>query len=64
MIVNGKEMALPGGITVAELFNQLELEQDRVVVEINREIIPREAYLGTKINSGDQVEIVSFVGGG
>ncbi|AKL97204.1 thiamine biosynthesis protein ThiS [Clostridium aceticum] len=64
MIINGKEMNLPGGLTIIELLEKLNLHKDRVVVEVNYEIVAKEQYVETILNAGDQVEIVSFVGGG
>ncbi|ARE89683.1 sulfur carrier protein ThiS [Clostridium formicaceticum] len=64
MIINGKEMDLPEGITIVELLEKLHLHKDRVVVEVNYEIVAKEQYTETILNGGDQVEIVSFVGGG
>lgn len=63
VIVNGKKLALEG-LTLAELLTQEAYQVDRVVVELNGQIIPPGAYSSTQISAGDQVEIVSFVGGG
>jgi thiamine biosynthesis protein ThiS len=35
-----------------------------VAVEMNRVILPREAYGSTRLAEGDSLEIVHFVGGG
>lgn len=63
VIVNGKEQALEG-LTLAELLAQEAYQLDRVVVELNGHIIPPDAYAKTQLLAGDQVEVVSFVGGG
>lgn len=49
---------------VAELIEQLGMKQDRVAVELNRNIIPRERWAETPLSAGDRLEIVHFVGGG
>ncbi|WP_427340161.1 sulfur carrier protein ThiS [Caloranaerobacter sp. DY30410] len=64
MIVNGKEMNFETEITVDELLKNLELDKDKVVVEVNFEIVPKEKYTDRILNKEDKVEIVSFVGGG
>lgn len=64
MILNGKEMKLTKSMTVIELLEQLELNKDKVVVEINLEILPKESYSDRIINDDDKIEIVGFVGGG
>ncbi|MEN6462946.1 MAG: sulfur carrier protein ThiS [Syntrophomonas sp.] len=64
MIVNGKEMDLPSGITVTELLEQLNLSQNSIVVAISLVVVPKEKYSSTILNQEDQVEIIRLVGGG
>jgi len=40
------------------------MKPDRVAVELNREIVPRDRWSATLLNQGDRLEIVHFVGGG
>ena len=49
---------------VAELIEQLGMKQDRVAVELNRNIVPRDRWAETRLSAGDRLEIVHFVGGG
>jgi thiamine biosynthesis protein ThiS len=51
-------------ITLSELIDQLGIKQDRVAVELNREIIPRERWSETRLKAEDRLEVVHFVGGG
>jgi sulfur carrier protein len=51
-------------ITLAQLVEQLGMKQDRVAVELNRNIVPRDQWAETNLVEGDQLEIVHFVGGG
>ncbi|WP_200905853.1 sulfur carrier protein ThiS [Caloranaerobacter sp. TR13] len=64
MIVNGKEMSFETEITIDNLLKSLGIDKDKVVVEVNFEIVPKEKYTDRIINKEDKVEIVSFVGGG
>ena len=64
VVVNGKKVEFREPITVAELLAQHHLHPTRVAVELNREILPRKEYSSAQIKSGDQIEIVTFVGGG
>jgi sulfur carrier protein len=64
VVINGKNTELAEPITVAELLSRHELHPSRVAVEINREILPKKSYQSVQVNSGDQIEIVTFVGGG
>lgn len=51
-------------ITIASLLKELNLPQEKVVVEVNFQIISKELYLTHKLYDADSIEIVSFVGGG
>jgi thiamine biosynthesis protein ThiS len=64
VIINGEAHTLTAGVTIADLVSQLGLNQRRIAVELNREIIAREEYGSLVLADGDQVEIVHFVGGG
>jgi sulfur carrier protein len=50
--------------TLAQLIEHLGMKQDRVAVELNRNIVPRDQWAATTLAEGDQLEIVHFVGGG
>lgn len=62
--LNGESRELGDGITIADLVGQLGLGQRRIAVEVNRDIVPRDAYTGHSLREGDEVEIVQFIGGG
>jgi len=62
--INGDEKQFPDGLSLAELVAQLGMKADRVAVELNREIVPRAQWSETRLNEGDKLEIVHFVGGG
>jgi sulfur carrier protein len=50
--------------TLAALIESLAMKPDRVAVELNREIVPRNGWQQTVLKDGDHLEIVHFVGGG
>jgi thiamine biosynthesis protein ThiS len=50
--------------TLAALIESLAIKSDRVAVELNREIVPRDRWAETLLKDGDSLEIVHFVGGG
>jgi sulfur carrier protein len=64
MQVNGKEVDYEADVTVEELLNRLELQQDKVVVEVDEEIVSKDEYSIKKLTSESKVEIIRFVGGG
>jgi sulfur carrier protein len=63
IVLNGQEQTF-GPITLAVLVEQLGMKQDRVAVELNRNIVPRAKWTETNLAEGDRLEIVHFVGGG
>jgi thiamine biosynthesis protein ThiS len=61
--INGQEQTF-APTTLALLIEQLGMKQDRVAVELNRDIVPRTKWAETNLAEGDHLEIVHFVGGG
>lgn len=61
--VNGSSMDVKAS-TLMELLQELDINPQRVVVEVNLEIVKRVRFSEYKIKEGDSIEIVNFVGGG
>jgi sulfur carrier protein len=61
--VNGQDRQLPTGSDIHTLLAENKLTPDKVAVELNRRLI-RSAKYDTPLNEGDEIEIVTFVGGG
>ena len=64
IVLNGEEQQHDEGLSLAGLVERLGMKPDRVAVELNREIVPRELWPQTVLRDGDRLEIVHFVGGG
>lgn len=64
LIVNGETLETANAGTVLELLKELRIEPKRVAVEVNLSIIKGRDYEIFRLNEGDKVEIVNFVGGG
>ena len=62
--VNGEDKEIADGLSLARLLEELQIRAGRVVVELNRNIVSREAHGSTLLKEGDALEIVHFVGGG
>lgn len=62
--LNGESREWPRPMSVADLLAQLEIDTRTVAVERNRVVVKRATYAETTIESGDEIEVVSFVGGG
>ena len=64
LIINGDARDFSGPLSLDGLVSQLSMKQDRVAIELNREIVPRDRWPQTSLADGDKLEIVHFVGGG
>lgn len=62
--VNGEDREVEAGESLSEFIGKLGLRTNVIVVERNREIVPRDTYGDTTLNDGDALEIVHLVGGG
>lgn len=62
--LNGEGRSFPAGTTLHGLVQSLNLEPERVAIELNRMIVRRDSWMATEISSGAEIEIVMFVGGG
>ncbi len=62
--INGEGHTFSMDLTVASLLAELGLKPDRVAVELNRDLVPRERWDKTPLSDDDKLEIVHFVGGG
>jgi sulfur carrier protein len=62
--LNGEPYAIEENEPLVTLLEKLGMRTGRVAVEINQAVVPKADYARTTLRSGDQVEIINFVGGG
>ena len=62
--INGAETRLSAPVTVGTYLAEHSYRPDRIAVELNGRILPRQAYGTAMLGDDDVMEIVSFVGGG
>lgn len=64
LTVNGElREDLPDSLSVRELIERYKLSPEKVAIELNRRLLRGDKY-ETALKDGDEVEIVTFVGGG
>jgi thiamine biosynthesis protein ThiS len=63
LTINGQPQLLSAE-TLGAPIETLGMKPDRVAIELNREIVPREQWPQTPLHDGDRLEIVHFIGGG
>ncbi len=62
--INGQPKQFKAPLTVSALLDALQLDGDRVAVELNCNVLLKEQFDATSLQNGDALEIVQFVGGG
>jgi thiamine biosynthesis protein ThiS len=62
--LNGEPYELDGPLSIADLLTKLSIDPRRVAVEHNYAIVKRPLFPDVRVNDGDRIEIVNFVGGG
>ena len=63
IFVNGEEQTIES-TSVLGYLKEIEIDPQRVAVELNLYILPKGEYDTTQLKDGDRIEIVHFVGGG
>jgi sulfur carrier protein len=65
LTINGETRELPAEMSVTALLVHQQVKMpDMVSVELNGEILERQAFATTPLKDGDRVEFLYFMGGG
>ena len=64
IVLNGKETEIEGKMKITEFLKLKDLSPDRIVVEYNYEILKKEDWDKVTLKENDNLEVLSFVGGG
>ena len=64
IIFNGQPRDIASHTSVAELLRSLDMTPQYVAVEVNLQLVPRQKHAEHVLNEGDQLEVVTLVGGG
>ena len=62
--INGENKFIPQCISILKLLETLTINKDRVVIELNKKIVSKSTFQDTILTENDELEIVTFVGGG
>ena len=62
--INGKEEHVEDGISLLSLIEERGLDPQAVVAELNLGIVPAGSFADVRLNPGDSLELLHFVGGG
>ena len=64
LIINGEKYSFNKSFNVSELVEKLELDVEKIAIELNLEVVPFSEYSQTILKDGDKLEIIHFIGGG
>ncbi|NNE01515.1 MAG: sulfur carrier protein ThiS [Pirellulaceae bacterium] len=62
--VNGQVVEIQSPMTVEQLLDTVDVPPNYLAVEVNADVVPREEYTQRVVGPGDDVEVVTLVGGG
>ena len=62
--VNGQTVEIQSEMTVEQMLDTVDVPPNYLAVEVNAEVVPREHYTTHWVRDGDEVEVVTLVGGG
>jgi thiamine biosynthesis protein ThiS len=62
--LNGKISIISNNLTLLDYIKKLKMPLNKVAIELNHEIIDKNALNKIKIKKDDNIEIVHFIGGG
>ena len=64
IIVNGSQHDCAPDESIPGLLLSLEMQDKKIALEINKEVIPKGEYDSYSLNEGDIIEIIQAIGGG
>ncbi|MCW5774896.1 MAG: sulfur carrier protein ThiS [Phycisphaeraceae bacterium] len=62
--LNGQPHEAPDNSTLADLLRDLGLADRPAAAEVNRTLVPKAEHASRRLTEGDEVELVTLVGGG
>ncbi len=62
--VNGRPVEIESTMSVEQLLDTVDVPPNYLAVEVNGDVVPRETYAAKMIVTGDDIEVVTLVGGG
>ena len=64
VFINGETKEIEKTLNHKQLLKRLSLPDERIAIELNKEVVRKKDWENIKINDADKIEIVHFVGGG
>ena len=64
LTINGEKRSFNEGITLQEVLKELSLEGKVMAAAVNMDIVKQDSWSNHKLENGDKLELLDFVGGG
>ncbi len=64
VIINGETKEIVNKVNLSELLKHFSLPNERIAIELNKEVVRKKDWENIEINDADKIEIIHFVGGG
>lgn len=64
VFINGETKEIKENINLTQLLKSFSLPDERIAVELNKQVVRKKDWENIEINHEDKIEIVHFVGGG
>ncbi len=62
--LNGKKLKIQLNLSIMDLLKKYKLNDNKIAIELNGAILPKNKYKDRKLKNKDKIEIVQFIGGG
>ena len=62
--INGENRSFSDGVTLTDVLKELSLEGKVMAAAVNMDIVKQDNWSNQKLNEGDKIELLDFVGGG
>ena len=62
--LNGKKVKIQKNLSIKDLIKKYRLKENKIAIELNGIILPKDRYKNKKVKNNDKIEIVQFIGGG
>jgi len=64
VIINGEAKEISDELNLSGLLKHFSLPQERIAIELNKQVVRKKDWENITINDGDKLEVIHFVGGG
>ncbi len=64
VFINGVAKEIENDLNLTELLKHFSLPDERIAIELNKEVVRKKEWENIRVKDSDKIEIVHFVGGG